>query len=114
MSNNKDIINKIETNPTIIRYRKLEEVINKSNELNTQIEELKTLQKEIVHAKEYQKEKYLSKLESEYQAKLENVQKHPIMAEYMDLQKKINDSLKTFTDIIEKGINGDLTSKIDK
>ncbi|HHW79587.1 MAG TPA: hypothetical protein GX742_02155 [Acholeplasmataceae bacterium] len=108
------IIDKIKSNEKIKRYRELEEIINNNESINEKINNLKQIQKQIVHAKEYKKETYLAKLENEYATIYENITKHPIMAEYLDLQEEINNLLKDFSNIVEKGVNGDFTAKIDK
>lgn len=108
------IIDNIKKNSKISRYQKLEELINNNEKIKNDVNKLKGIQKEIVHAKEYNKAQYLIKLESEYSDLYESVIKHPIMAEYLDLQQEINSFLQEFTNIIEKGINGDFTVNLHK
>ncbi len=107
MSIEEKIIDSIKANNKILRYQELEEIINSNKIIKENIDQLKALQKEIVHAKEYNKLQYLTKLESDYNTLNESIVKHPIMAEYLDLQEEINAFLQEFTNIIENGINKD-------
>lgn len=101
------IINGIKENKKIARYQELENIINNNEKISSLLNELKIIQKEIVHAKEYNKTIYLEKLENDYQELYQSIENHPIMAEYLDLQEEINAFLQEFTNIIENGINKD-------
>lgn len=108
MSLKESLIKEINNNSNIVRYKELEILVSKNKKLNKKINDLKELQKEMVHAKEYSKNNLLLKLEKDYDKLYENILNYPIMAEYMDLQHKINSMLQEFIEIIETGINSDL------
>ena len=42
---------------------------------------------------------------------LDEINSFPLMAEYMDLQEEINDFLQNMKEMLEIGINSDLTTK---
>lgn len=108
------IITKINENSKIIRYKELEKIINNDQALGAKMQELKAVQKQIVHAEKLQKNEQLSILKIQYDNMLENITNHPLMAEYIDLQEEVNHFLQEFKNIIESGIDSDLMEKWDK
>ena len=111
MSINKKLIEAIKSNELIKRYKELEVIINSNASLLKQMDELKTIQKEIVHAEKLAKPEILKQIRERYNDKLTLIESYPLMSEYLDLQAKINDDLQGFKDVIEQGINSDLSLK---
>lgn len=111
MDNSNKILDLINHNEIINRYKHLEQLVNNDHFVTNQMTKLKTIQKEIVHAKEFNKKSLLSKLEKDYQDKYNEITNHPLMAEYIDLQYKINILLQDFIEIVENAINSDLSAK---
>lgn len=105
------LLTKLIEDEKIVRYKELELIINSNEEILKNLDELKNIQKQIVHAKTLIKKDMLEKLNLEYEKKLESIEDFPLMAEYLDLQTEINESLQAFKDIIEKGIDSDLQVK---
>ena len=53
----------------------------------------------------------LKEVKQRYTDKLILIESYPLMSEYLDLQARINEDLQGFKDVIEKGINNDLSLK---
>ncbi|VEU80684.1 YlbF family regulator [Haploplasma axanthum] len=105
------IIEKIKNEPKIKRYKELEDILNQNQEVSHKIEELKNIQKQMINAKNLGKIEIQTKLENDYQNKLEEIENYPLMTEYMDLQEEINVFLQNIKEIIESGIDSDLNAK---
>lgn len=111
MKINKSIIDGLNNNPKIKRYKVLEKVVNKDKNLKDNINKLKNIQKEIVHAKEFGKEAFLDKLNKDYDELYDEIRNYPLMSEYIDLQNEINNMIQNFIDIVENGIDKDLNTQ---
>lgn len=111
MNANDKILSYINENSKIKRYKELEVIINNNTELSQKMDELKNMQKQIVHAEKLVKSNSLIELNKEYEMLLSNLESYPLMNEYLDLQVEINESLQSFKDIVEKGIDSDYTAK---
>lgn len=111
MSINEKLIEAIKNNESIKRYKELEVIINSNTTLLKQMDELKNIQKEIVHAEKLGKPEMLKEVKQRYTDKLILIESYPLMSEYLDLQARINEDLQGFKDVIEKGINNDLSLK---
>lgn len=108
MSEKQKLIELIEENETIIRYKKIEVLINKDKKLKSKINQLKSIQKQLINAKEIQKTQAIEKFQSAYDVLLEEIESYPLMSEYLELQDEINQMLKDVLKIIEDKINNDL------
>jgi len=101
----------IKENPKIIRYKKIESIINKQKELKQMINELKTIQKQLVNAKEMHKTKSVDMFQQKYDQLLKQIETYPLMSEYLALQSEINDMLQAVKEIFEDGVNNALNSE---
>lgn len=109
MSEKDKLIEMIETHPDIIRYKKIEKLINEHQELKDKFNELKAIQKQLVNAKQIQKKEAILHFEKQYQELLDIIENYPLMSEYLALQNDINDMLQEITKIIEEGIEEDFS-----
>ena len=105
MSEKEKLIKLIENNEVIQRYKKIESIVNKDKILKRKINQLKTIQKQLINAKEISKTNAIEKFQSEYDKLLEEIEEYPLMAEYLDLQEEINQVIKDVIGIIETTIN---------
>lgn len=105
------IINNILADEKVIRYKELEKIVNSNKKLKKLLRDLKLIQKQIVHARALSKNNALKELEKNYDIKMNEIVEYPLLSEYLMLQTEINQFLSDFTNIVEKGIMKDLTTK---
>ena len=89
------IINNILADEKVIRYKELEKIVNSNKKLK----------------KLLSKNNALKELEKNYDIKMNEIVEYPLLSEYLMLQTEINQFLSDFTNIVEKGIMKDLTTK---
>ncbi|MDY0277052.1 MAG: YlbF family regulator [Acholeplasma sp.] len=104
------IIKLIKENKKVSRYRELEHLVNSNERLLSKMKEIKSLQKEIMHAEKLEKQQINIELNEKYQRLMKDFEAEPLMIEYLQLQEEINAFLKDFKDIINEGIEKDLTT----
>lgn len=95
----KKIINEISSSGDYQEYLKISEKMKKNKEIITLIEEIKTLQKELVKNEYYKKD--LTIIEKEYNEKLKQLNNYPLYQSFLEKQEKINDKLKYVKDEIQ-------------
>lgn len=95
----------IKSDPNFKYYQELEHKINNSPEIKQQIDELKSLQQEMVLAKEINKTKLLSNLEEKYQKMLKKIELIPGLLDYLELQQYYNNLIQNIKETIEKTAN---------
>ncbi len=101
----------IKNNEQIQRYKAIEKVINDNQDLKNKINQLKTVQKQLVNAKEIQKEKAIIHFQEIYDSLLEEIESYPLMSDYLALQGDINEMIQAIAEILEDGINNELSGK---
>lgn len=110
-----DIENKIIENilneEKIIRYKELETIVNSNKTLKKLLRDLKIIQKQIVHARTFDKPNALKESENKYKLMMDEILDYPLLSEYLMLQTEINEFLIDFSKIIEKGITDDISGK---
>lgn len=87
------------------RIKVLEEFLDKDLILSEKIAYLKSKQKQMVNAKEFDQWKQYAIYKKEYDALYNEIVEYPFVGEYLDLLNEANDILKNITNIIEKEIN---------
>ena len=107
--NEKQILEQISEHKLVKRYKELEVVINNNEKLKEKLAKLKAMQKDMVHAETLNKPEMLKEINNSYDILYEEILNFPLVIEYLDLQKMINDFLQDFTSIIESGIKEDLS-----
>ncbi len=108
MSEKENLLKLIEENESVQRYKQIEKVINKDKTLKLKINQLKSVQKQLINAKEINKTQAIKKFQEEHDQLLEEIESFPLMAEYLELQDEINQMLKTVVEIIENRINKEI------
>ncbi len=108
MSEKENLLKLIEENESVQRYKQIEKVINKDKTLKLKINQLKSVQKQLINAKEINKAQAIKKFQEEHDQLLEEIESFPLMAEYLELQDEINQMLKTVVEIIENRINKEI------
>ncbi|BCU81994.1 hypothetical protein JIR001_17770 [Polycladomyces abyssicola] len=89
----------------ISRFRQAEKQIQNSARVNGLIAEIKRKQKELVHAKHYQKTEYVRRLEQELKALQEEMENLPIVREYQQSQVEVNDLLQTIQQVLADAVS---------
>jgi cell fate (sporulation/competence/biofilm development) regulator YmcA (YheA/YmcA/DUF963 family) len=105
------LIEMIKNNETIKRYQAIEKVLNSNKELKQKINKLKSIQKQLVNAKQINKTESIKHFDKLYNELLEEIEAYPLMSDYLALQGDINDMIQHITQIIEDGVNKELNSK---
>jgi cell fate (sporulation/competence/biofilm development) regulator YmcA (YheA/YmcA/DUF963 family) len=82
------------------RFRAAETQIDRSAAVKDYIEQIKHKQKELVHAKHFQKSQYIAQLEQELDQLQDTFNNLPIVQEYQQMQVGVNDLLQTIQDVI--------------
>lgn len=111
MDFNEKLVSVINSNEDIKRYKELEVIINNDKKLLEQLEQLKQVQKQIVHAEKLEKSEMLINLNEKYNILLDEIENYPLMSEYLHIQNNLNYVLQDFKSIIEKGIDDDIMGK---
>jgi cell fate (sporulation/competence/biofilm development) regulator YmcA (YheA/YmcA/DUF963 family) len=107
MSEKEKLLKMILENPSIIRYKKIEEIINNHKELKAKFNELKAVQKQLVNAKEIGKPQAIEAFQAKFDTLYEAIESYPLMSEYLALQSDINAMIQSIVKIIEDGIEKD-------
>lgn len=93
----------------IRRFRQAENQVQKSEKVQKTIATIKKKQKELVHAKHYQKSEYARLLEEELDRLQKELENLPIVREYQQSQVEVNDLLQT----IQHAIADTVSKKIE-
>jgi len=101
-----NLIREITEDTTVKRFKELEKIIDNDQLLNKDYNELLNLQKIMVKKRE-KKSKDLDLAIKRYEDAKENVLKHIILTEYLDLLEEINYDLGLIQKIISQEINID-------
>jgi cell fate (sporulation/competence/biofilm development) regulator YmcA (YheA/YmcA/DUF963 family) len=91
---------RLQASAEIQRFRQAEHQVKDSQSVHDYIETIKRKQKELVHAKHYQKEKYVRQLEKELKHLQEKLEQLPIVREYQQSQAEINDLLQIIQQVL--------------
>lgn len=108
MKSLESLIEKINKDETIKRYRELEKIINENKNLKIKLNALKQLQKQLINVKKIDKKAAVIEVQKQYDDAYEEIQSYPLMTEYLNLQEEINDCVQYIVKVLEKGINEDL------
>jgi cell fate (sporulation/competence/biofilm development) regulator YmcA (YheA/YmcA/DUF963 family) len=106
MSEKEKLIEMIKNSEIILRYQRLEKVLNENQEIKEKLNHLKSIQKTLVQKKTQGLD--IKEIELFYQNLLEEMHLFPLLSEYLTLQEEINEMIQQIAFIIEKGINEDI------
>lgn len=112
MTEKEKLIEMIKNHESVKRYQAIEKVLNANEDLKSMINKLKTIQKQLINAKEIQKQKAIEHFQLLYDQLLEEIETYPLMSDYLALQGDINDMIQQITQIIEDGVNKELNTKL--
>lgn len=107
MNEKEKLIQMIEKNEEIQRYKRIESIINNNKKLKTKVNQLKALQKQLINAKQVGKTQAIAEFESRYQVLYNEIEEYPLMSDYLALQGDINEMIQSIQSIIEEGIEKD-------
>jgi|SRR5690554_2332732 len=108
------ILDSIENNEKIRRYKELELIINNNTKIKKILDDSKSIQKEIVHAENLSKPKQLKILNIKYNEEIEKLKEQPLLMEYLDLQKEINRFLQDSVNNINNALMFNLSDNKEK
>lgn len=101
-----NLINEITNDVVVKRFKELEKIIDNDQLLNNDYSNLLELQKVMVN-KQQKNSKDLNVAVNNYELAKENIMKHIIIEEYLDLLEEINYDLGLIQKIISEEINTD-------
>lgn len=114
MATIENIIQAINNNDKINRYKELEKIINNNETIKKILDESKTIQKELVHAENLNKPEQLKTLKEKYENKMNELNLQPLLMEYLDLQQEINIFLQETSKTINDALMFNLGDKAEK
>ncbi|PTM58897.1 YlbF family regulator [Desmospora activa] len=89
----------------IQRFRLAEEQVESSRRVTELIETIKRKQKELVHAKHYEKTAYIRQLEQELEQIHHELDHLPIVREYQQSQVEMNELLQTLQRVVADSVS---------
>jgi len=101
-----NLISEIANDPVVKRFKELERIIDNDQSLKSDYNDLLELQKVMINKREKQS-KDLNLAVNDYEIAKENVMKHIVLNEYLDLLEDINYDLGLIQKIITEEINID-------
>lgn len=107
MTEKEKLIQMIEEDEEIQRYKRIEQAINQNRELKAKFNELKNVQKQLVNARHIGKKEAIDAFQTRYDALYEAIEAYPLMSDYLALQSDINDMIQSIVGIIEEGLEKD-------
>ena len=108
MSNTIDeIISNFSSLDEVKRIKELEPLIDNNEEVKQKLDELLSIQKELINSR-YYKLSTREELENKYNQKKNEIIELPFLDEYLELLDFMNERLINFKSIVEKSINKDI------
>lgn len=101
----KQFAEKLRNCAEVQRFHLAENQVNQSKSVQNLIDTIRKKQKELVHAKHYQKVAYQKQLESELEQLNRQLDSLPIVREYQQSQVELNDLLQTIQRILIDSIS---------
>ncbi|MCH5586401.1 YlbF family regulator [Shimazuella sp. AN120528] len=99
---------KVRTSSEVERFHIAEQQVNNSQSVQNLIETIKKKQKELVHAKHYEKTVYRMQLEKELDELNDRLDHMPIVLEYQQRQVEMNELLQMIQQVIAQTVSGKL------
>ena len=93
------------------RIKELESYIDNNPKINELFLKLKTIQKQMVHAKEFNQYNQLKIYTEEYNKTKNDLMDLPFVEEYLELLEIVNNNLANITFQIENSLNTELNKK---
>lgn len=89
-------------------FKRAEQQIKKNSKVNSLIAEIKRLQKQAVHFEHYKKEKALKETELKIEQLTNELEQIPIVQEFKQSQKEVNDLLQMITTVISNKVTDEI------
>lgn len=89
-------------------FKRAEQQIKKNSKVNSMIAEIKRLQKQAVHFEHYKKEKALKETELKIEKLTNELDQIPIVQEFKQSQKEVNDLLQMITTVISNTVTDEI------
>lgn len=89
-------------------FKRAEQQIKKNSKVNSLIAEIKRLQKQAVHFEYYKKEKALKETELKIEQLTNELEQIPIVQEFKQSQKEVNDLLQMITTVISNKVTDEI------
>ena len=96
---------KVRTSSEVERFHLAEKQVNGSQSVQNLIETIKKKQKELVHAKHFEKNMYKAELEKELDDLHDKLDHLPIVLEYQQRQVEMNELLQTMQQVIAQTVS---------
>ncbi len=106
MNNLIKLINELQNDEIIMRYKQLEEIIDQDKEITRNYKNLLELQKKMVNDQEKNRSN-LQKSTRDYEIAKASLTSNIVISEYIDLLEDINYDLQIIKNIIESEISAD-------
>ncbi len=106
MNSLKKLINELQKDELILRFKKLEEVIDQDKEINKNYKKLLELQKKMVHDREKNRSNFENSTR-EYEIAKTALTSNFVISEYIELLEEINYDLQMIQKIIGTEISAD-------
>lgn len=100
------LINQIQKDPNVKRFKQLEAIIDQDKELQAKYKNLLDAQKVMVQ-REVTKHKDYQDAKDHYETLKEHLLEHVLMSEYLDLLEVLNEDIHMIQTIIEDEMNKD-------
>ena len=104
MSEKEKLIQMILNDEEIQRYKRMEDAINNNKQLKAKMNELKSVQKQLVNAKHIGKQEAVKAYQAKYDTLYQAIEDYPLMSDYMALQSDINEMIQSIVSILEEGL----------
>ena len=91
--------------PEVKRIKELEAFIDNNENIKVLFNKLKSVQKQMVHAKEYNQPNQYNIYKDEYNSIYNELLDKPFIEEYLELLEIVDGKLSSFTYAVEKEIN---------
>ena len=99
MSNEKEkLIEMLNENTLVIEYKRLEKIVHSDELLSRKVNKLKEIQQSLMTGETISRRK-------EYNSLLNELEEHPVLVNYLEVQKEINALLQQIIAVIEKEIS---------
>ncbi len=104
------LIEHLETDETVVAYKRIEKKILTTPKYQDQYQDLLNKQKAMVQARERQSSRYPS-LKETYENTLHEIESVPIIHQYLTLQAELNSKIQMITELIESALNKPFTDE---
>ena len=110
MNSTDKLIDSINDLPEVKRLKELDNYINNNKNINDKLNEMRTIQKKMVNAKEFDQMNQYIEYKKEYDSIIKELYDLPFVEEYMELIDYVNNVLANIKDRIESEIDNKINN----